>query len=167
MTNAVLKRTKLYKQAKTFSNKTFQSRQQGNSLKTHDEGKLDEIRARGETFPREILAGLAQHRGVSTSSAEIKKNYCISIHVERGLVHKPHGADRVRGMNFLNRYLHAVRDICSTSYSYPILIDFWNSLHFWKVRRLCPFVLLARATCRWRRRWCVTGIIVTGEKPKY
>jgi len=62
-------------------------------LKTHAEDELDEICARGETCPRKILVGLAQHRGVSTSSAEIQKHYCSCIHIEAGLVHKLHEPD--------------------------------------------------------------------------
>jgi hypothetical protein len=65
MSDAVPKRTTLYKQVKIFSSKRFQSRQWGNSLKTHDE-KLDDICATEESFPRKNV-GLAQHRRVSTS----------------------------------------------------------------------------------------------------
>jgi hypothetical protein len=79
-------------------------------LKTHAEGKLDEICARGKTLPRKILVRLAQQKGMSTSSAEIQKHYCICNHVEAGLFHKLHDPDRDAGMNFLNGYLHAVHD---------------------------------------------------------
>ena len=34
---------------------------------------------------------------------------------------------------------------------------------FWKVPRLCSFVLLATATCRWRWVWSVGGMIMAGE----
>jgi hypothetical protein len=110
MPNVVPKRTTLYRQVKIFSSRRFQSRQQGDSLETHAEGELDEICARGETFPRKILVGLAQHRGVSTSSPEIQKYYCICNHVEAGLIHKLHDPDRDTAMNFLNWYLHGVHD---------------------------------------------------------
>jgi hypothetical protein len=32
-----------------------------------------------------------------------------------------------------------------------------------KVPRLCPLVLLVRATCRWRRVWRIGGMVLTGE----
>ena len=36
---------------------------------------------------------------------------------------------------------------------YPALSAYRKCIAFWKVPRLCPFVLLVRATCTWRRLW--------------
>jgi hypothetical protein len=41
-----------------------------------------------------------------------------------------------------------------------------RSISFWKVPRLRPFVLLVRATCRWRWVWSIGGMILTGEKQR-
>jgi hypothetical protein len=38
-----------------------------------------------------------------------------------------------------------------------------NSAAFWKIPRLRPFVLLVKATCRWRWVWDIGGMILTGE----
>jgi len=45
---------------------------------------------------------------------------------------------------------------------YPMLPNIRKSIAFWQVPRLRPFVLLARATCRWRWVWSVGGIILQG-----
>ena len=45
----------------------------------------------------------------------------------------------------------------------PMPLDFRKSFAFWKVPRLRPFVLLVRATCRWRWVWSIDGKTVTGE----
>ena len=45
---------------------------------------------------------------------------------------------------------------------YKTLPDFQNIAVFWKVPRFRPFVLLVRATCRWRWAWSIYGIILTG-----
>jgi len=44
------------------------------------------------------------------------------------------------------------------------LADFWKSIAFWKVPRLCPLVLV-RASCRWRWVWSVGGMILVGAWP--
>ena len=44
------------------------------------------------------------------------------------------------------------------------LSDFWKSFDFWKVSRLCPLVLMVRATCRWRLGWTVGGMILAGKR---
>ena len=46
---------------------------------------------------------------------------------------------------------------------YRGLLDCGRNFAFWKVPRLRPFVLVARATCRWRREWSNGGMILTGE----
>ena len=49
---------------------------------------------------------------------------------------------------------------------YPTLPNFKNKkkkVAFWKVPRPRPFVLLVRATCRWREVWSIGGMTMTGE----
>ena len=38
-----------------------------------------------------------------------------------------------------------------------------NAAAFWKIPSFRPFVLLVRATCRWRRVWSTGGPTMTGE----
>jgi hypothetical protein len=44
-----------------------------------------------------------------------------------------------------------------------MLPDSRKSIVVWKVPRRCPFLLLIRATCRWRRVWSTGGMILTEE----
>jgi len=45
-----------------------------------------------------------------------------------------------------------------------MLLDFWNSIAFWKVSRLSPFVLLARTTFKCIEHWWNDNDMAT---PKY
>jgi hypothetical protein len=49
----------------------------------------------------------------------------------------------------------------------PNLPDFRKCIAFWKVSRLCPFVLSVKTTCRRRSVRGIVGIIPTRETPKY
>jgi len=55
------------------------------------------------------------------------------------------------------------QNVESTLPFYPVLPDFQKSTAFWNVPKLCPFVLLVRATCRWRWVWNIAEVL--GEKP--
>jgi hypothetical protein len=46
---------------------------------------------------------------------------------------------------------------------HPMFPDFRQSIAFWKVLRLCPFVLLVTATRSWRRVWSIGGMIQAVE----
>jgi hypothetical protein len=46
---------------------------------------------------------------------------------------------------------------------YPLPPDFRNSMAFRKVPRLCPFLLLIQAACRWRQLRGIVGMTLTGE----
>jgi hypothetical protein len=52
-----------------------------------------------------------------------------------------------------------------TVFCYPAALDILNTIAFWKVPWLRPFILLVRATCRWRvRAWSVGKILVGGNR---
>jgi len=60
--------------------------------------------------------------------------------------------------------MHSVT--CASRYTqtihfYTLLLDLQNSVAFWKVPRLRPFVLV-RASCRGRWLWSTAGMILTG-----
>ena len=44
-----------------------------------------------------------------------------------------------------------------------MLPDFWTNIAFQNIPRLCPSVILVKATCRWRWLWSIGGMILTGE----
>jgi hypothetical protein len=46
---------------------------------------------------------------------------------------------------------------------YPTLSNFRKSFAFWRVPKLCPFVLQVRATCGWKWKWSTGGMNETGE----